>query len=71
MTSWAVPFRRQTIFLDEISMAPDESFPALMAVRVLQFTNLAWKIACINISQARFVSYCSRTQQIFSAGIVR
>src|SRR5882724_11112065 len=67
----AIPFRRQTIFFNEISMALDERFTTGRTKCVLQLNNLSRKIPGINIAQSGFAAERSRPQQVFGASVVR
>src|SRR5437763_2188759 len=68
---WAASFWSETIILDEIAVALNQHFPAVVTTGIFQIADHSRQISGVNVFQARLLSDFSCTLQIFGLCVIR
>src|SRR5450631_130792 len=68
-TTGASAFGSQTVVFDEISEPADQSLAASRAACVFPMSDLAWKIAGIDVTQPRCLTNFGSLEQVFGSGV--
>src|ERR1700682_823128 len=69
VASRATAFWSQLVLFDQISIAPDQHFAALMAMSIFQILHPPGKVAGVDVAQPSFTTDGGGAQQIFGTRI--